>query len=140
MLCRKDFHHHFEALKGRQMKAQVSLSRFLGQVGVSCEHPNMEENDKTKKRTRHKYTAEFKAQTVAHVRQHGGDLTRTAAELGVNYWTLRDWMEAAEQKEKPKANNPSELEAENRRLKAELERVTEQRDILKKSLGILSTT
>jgi transposase-like protein len=61
--------------------------------------------------------------------------------LGVNYWTLRDWMEAAEQKEKPaKASNPSELEVENRRLKAELARVTEQRDILKKSLGILSTT
>ena len=101
----------------------------------------MEENDKTKKKTRHKYTSEFKAQTVAHVRQHGGDLTRTAAELGVNYWTLRDWLEAAAQKEQPaKASNPSELEAENRRLKAELERVTEQRDILKKSLGILSTT
>jgi hypothetical protein len=31
-----------------------------------------------------------------------------------------------------------ELEQENRRLKAELARVTEQRDILKKSLGILS--
>jgi hypothetical protein len=31
------------------------------------------------------------------------------------------------------------LEADNRRLKAELARVTEQRDILKKSLGILST-
>ena len=101
----------------------------------------MDPNEKTKKKTRHKYTAEFKAQAVAHVRQHGGDLTRTAAELGVNYWTLRDWIEAAERVEKPaQASSLSELEAENRRLKAELERITEQRDILKKSLGILSTT
>jgi transposase-like protein len=68
-------------------------------------------------------------------------LTRTAAELGVNYWTLRDWMETAQRTEKPaKANSQAELEAQNRQLKAELERVTEQRDILKKSLGILSTT
>jgi transposase len=119
----------------------LSLSRFLGQVGVSCEDPNMEETNKTIKKTRHKYTAEFKAQAVAHVVRHGGDLTRTAAELGVNYWTLRDWLEAAQQTEKPaKADSQAELAAENRRLKAELERVTEQRDILKKSLGILSTT
>jgi transposase-like protein len=54
---------------------------------------------------------------------------------------LRDWIEAAERVEKPaQASSLSELEAENRRLKAELERITEQRDILKKSLGILSTT
>jgi transposase len=101
----------------------------------------MDQTDKTTKKTRHKYTTEFKAQAVAHVLQHGGDLTRTAAELGVNYWTLRDWIDAAQRTEKPaKASSLAELEAENRRLKAELERVTEQRDILKKSLGILSTT
>ena len=120
---------------------RLSLSRFIGQVGVECEHPDMDQPDKNRKKTRHKYTAEFKAQAVAHVHQYGGDLTRTAAELGVNYWTLRDWIEAVQRTEKPaKAGSLTDLEAENRRLKAELERVTEQRDILKKSLGILSTT
>lgn len=101
----------------------------------------MDQTDKRQKKTRHKYTAEFKAQAVAHVQQHGGDLTRTAAELGVNYWTLRDWIEATQRTERPlQAGALADLTAENRRLKAELERVTQQRDILKKSLGILSTT
>ncbi len=101
----------------------------------------MDQINKTTKKTRHKYTAEFKTQAVAHVQRRGGDLTRTAAELGVNYWTLRDWLEAAQRPEPPaRPGSVVELEAENRRLKAELERVTEQRDILKKSLGILSTT
>lgn len=102
----------------------------------------MNQVNHTKKRMRRKYDAQFKAQAVAHVRAHGGDLTRTAAELGVNYWTLREWIEAAQATDKPPKSERSvaELEAENRRLQAELERVTEQRDILKKSLGILSTT
>jgi hypothetical protein len=26
--------------------------------------------------------------------RHGGDVTRTAQELGLNHWTLRDWMQA----------------------------------------------
>jgi transposase len=102
----------------------------------------MNNTEQTKKKTRHKYTAEFKAQAVAHALRHGGDLTRTAAELGVNYWTLRDWMEAAQTGKKPAPTGRSmaELETENHRLQAELKRITEQRDILKKSLGILSTT
>ena len=96
-------------------------------------------NTKEKKPRRH-YDAEFKKAAVEHCTRHGGDLSATAGELGVNYWTLRDWVEAA----RPKAAGPSaprtvvELEAENRRLRGELARVTEQREILKKSLGILS--
>ena len=98
------------------------------------------ENTAAKKRARRHYDAEFKRAAVEHCEQHGGDLSRTAGELGVNYWTLRDWVEAARQTLTP-ASAPRtvvELEAEVRRLKSELARVTEQREILKKSLGILS--
>jgi transposase len=98
------------------------------------------DTEQLKKRTRNKYTPEFKVQAVAHVNRHGGDATRAAAELGINYWTLRDWMEAAREPVKPaEPSSVEELRRENAKLKSELERVTEQRDILKKSLGILST-
>ena len=96
-------------------------------------------NTKEKKPRRH-YDAECKKAAVEHGTRHGGDLSATAGELGVNYWTLRDWVEAA----RPKPAAPAtprtvvELEAENGRLRGELARVTEQREILKKSLGILS--
>ena len=98
------------------------------------------ENTTAKKRERRHYDAEFKKAAVAHCARHGGDLSRTANELGINYWTLRDWVEATRPTATP-ASAPrtvAELEAEVRRLKSELARVTEQREILKKSLGILS--
>ena len=100
---------------------------------------NTTKNTTTKRPRRH-YDAEFKKAAVEHCARHGGDLSGTAAELGINYWTLRDWVEAT----RPTAASPAvprtvaELEAEVRRLKSELARVTEQREILKKSLGILS--
>jgi hypothetical protein len=33
--------------------------------------------------------------------RHGGDVTRTAQELGLNHWTLRDWMQAERDKNQP---------------------------------------
>ena len=92
------------------------------------------------KRVRRHYAAAFKASAVAHCQRHGGDVTRTAQELGLNHWTLRDWMQAQRNKNQPPpvALTLAETQAENARLRADLARVTEQRDILKKSLGILS--
>lgn len=93
------------------------------------------------RRERRHYDPQFKRAAVEHYHRHGRDLSRTARELGVNYWTLRDWIEVARPGPGSASAPPTvaELEADNRRLKAELARVTEQRDILKKSLGILST-
>jgi transposase-like protein len=112
------------------------------QDGSNCmnETNTLKENPTAKKRPRRYYDAEFKKAAVEHCERHGGDLSGTSAELGINYWTLRDWVEAA----RLIATSPAaprtvtELEAEVRRLKSELARVTEQREILKKSLGILS--
>ena len=99
------------------------------------------ENTTAKKRPRRHYDAEFKKAAMEHCARHGGDLSGTASELGINYWTLRDWVEAARPTAAPPATPRTvvELETEVRRLKSELARVTEQREILKKSLGILST-
>jgi transposase len=91
------------------------------------------------KRTRRVYDAAFKQSAVAHCLRHGGDVTRSARDLGVNAWTLRDWVAAARRPAAP-ATPPTvaELQSELGRLRADMARLTEQRDILKKSLGILS--
>lgn len=89
---------------------------------------------------RRHYDAAFKQSAVAHCQRHGGDVKRTAQELGLNHWTLRDWLQAERAKHQPSppALTLADTQAENIRLRAELARVIEQRDILKKSLGILS--
>ena len=55
--------------------------------------------------------------------------------LGVSYPTLKEWKRRYHGDATPVR---ADLEAENRALQAELARVREQRDILKKTLGILS--
>jgi len=94
-----------------------------------------------RKRRRRHDDPEFKKAAVEHGARHGGDLSGTAGALGINYWTLRDWVEAARTIVTVPATprTAAELEAEVRRLRRELARVTEPREILKKSLGILST-
>ena len=106
---------------------------------MSEKKPATTEPSGTGKKQRRKFDAAFKAASVEHCRLHGGNLFQAAQDLGINYWTLRDWVERAKSPPPSQPSTMPELEQENQRLKAELARVTEQRDILKKSLGILST-
>jgi hypothetical protein len=66
----------------------VSVSRTgLGeQKGSNCmnETNTAKENTAAQKRPRRHYDAEFKRAAVEHCARHGGDLSRTAGELGVN--------------------------------------------------------
>ena len=96
----------------------------MNQTNLSKEKPA------AAKRPRRHYDAEFKKAAIEHCARHGGDLSRTATELGVNYWTLRDWVEAARPGATTSATprTVAEWEAENRRLRSELARVTEQRE------------
>src|SRR5690349_11709138 len=106
----------------------------------------MKENQEKKpKKARRYYDEAFKKAAVEHCQRNDGDVSGTASELGINYWTLRDWVDGARAARNHaagasdlRARSTTELESENRALKAELARVREQRDILKKSLGILS--
>jgi transposase len=82
-----------------------------------------------------RYDDAFKRQAVEHWLRSGKPGTQVAAELGVSYPTLKGWRRQYTGDALPAA---AELAAENRALKAELARVREQRDILKKTLGILS--
>lgn len=78
----------------------------------------------------------FKRSAVELLVVSGKPIKQVAAELGVAHWTLREWKKrygAA-----PSPRTMAELEHENRRLRQELLRAQNQRDILKKTLGILS--
>jgi transposase len=101
-------------------------------------HPQPAEPKANKPRPR--YDAAFKQSAVEHCLRHGGNIKRSAQELGLNHWSLRDWLQAHRRKTQPPApaRSAAELAAENARLRTDLARITEQRDILKKSLGILS--
>jgi transposase len=82
-----------------------------------------------------RYDDAFKRQAVEHWLQSDKPGTQIARELGVSYPCLKDWKRRYHGQAAPMR---ADLAAENRALKAELARVREQRDILKKTLGILS--
>jgi transposase len=76
-----------------------------------------------------RYEETFKRQAVEHWLRSGKNGTPIAQELGISYPSLKEWKrryggDAAPQR--------ADLEAENRALRAELARVREQRDLLKK--------
>ena len=80
------------------------------------------------------YTDGFRAEAVKQVIERGFTVVDVASRIGIPKHTLYGWVQAAK-KAMPAAGAtvvPSES-AEIRRLKAELRRVTEERDILKKA-------
>ena len=88
---------------------------------------------------RKRYDEAFKRSAVQHWRESGKSVAQVARELGLNLHTLQQWKKRWGP-EGPAAavRTVAELEAENRQLRRELLRVAQQRDILKKTLGILS--
>jgi transposase len=102
---------------------------------------NAESSPKTP-RKRKRYDEEFKRSVVDHWRTSGKSAEQVAQEFGVSSWTLRDWKRAYELEAKPvDAPLPPSREAlvrEIQQLRKEVARLTLQRDILKKTMGILS--
>jgi transposase len=81
------------------------------------------------------YTDEFRAEAVKQVLDRGFSVVEVAARIGLPKHTLYDWVQRAKKAaltEVPRTAEKTES-AEIRRLKAELRRVTEERDILKKA-------
>ena len=82
-----------------------------------------------------RYDEAFKQAAVANWIKTGQSGTKIAAELGISYPSLKEWKRRYYGDATPER---ADLAAENRALKAELARVREQRDILKKTVGIFS--
>ena len=79
-----------------------------------------------------RYTDEFKIEAVRQVTERGYSVSEVAERLGVTTHSLYAWLK----KFGPAERRTEELDAtqqELRRVKAELRRVTEERDILKKA-------
>jgi transposase-like protein len=69
----------------------------------------------------------------------GKSARASAAELGIATQTLQNWQKKFKALPAGQVAGTLEaLQAENRRLQKELHRMVQQRDILKKTLGIIS--
>lgn len=80
-----------------------------------------------------RYTAEFRAEAVKQVLERGYPVREVATRLGVSPWSLYQWLRAHREAAGPAAVAAQDAATEIRRLKSELRRVTEERDILKKA-------
>jgi transposase len=94
-------------------------------------------------RTKARYTEEYKQEALELWRTSGRSAAKVAAELGIRAPLLYRWARPKREPDVSKSQNESghsvaELEGEIRRLRAENAKLLEQREVLKKSLGILS--
>ena len=79
-----------------------------------------------------RYTEEFKVEAIKQVTERGYPVAEVAGRLGVSQHSLYQWLKDHGQPVEARQEQQNQS-AEIRRLKAELKRVTEERDILKKA-------
>jgi len=79
-----------------------------------------------------RYTEEFKIEAVKQVTERGHPVAEVSGRLGVSQHSLYQWLKSYGQPAGVRQEQQSQA-SELRRLKAELKRVTEERDILKKA-------
>ena len=79
-----------------------------------------------------RFPEEFKIEAVRQVIERGYPVAEVSARLGVSTHSLYKWMKDQQLPAGHRQEQVSQTE-ELRRLKAELKRVTEERDILKKA-------
>jgi transposase len=94
-------------------------------------------------RERASYSEQYKREALELWRASGRSAAKVAAELGIRPPLLYRWAHLERISDTPTSGRKprrslEQLEAENRHLRAENAKLLEQRDILKKSLGILS--
>ncbi len=92
-------------------------------------------------KTRRSFTPEFKAQAVKLVTERGKGVAEVARDLDLSESMLRAWKAAlAEGGDQafPGKGNPCAHEEELRRLRAEVKRLTMERDILKKATAFFA--
>lgn len=87
------------------------------------------------------YTAEFKREAVQLAQTSGKSIAQVARELGISDTSIHQWRkELAEHASQafPGSGHQTVQEEELRRLKRENEVLKQERDILKKAVGIFS--
>jgi transposase len=81
---------------------------------------------------RRQFTEEFKQEAAQQVIDRGYPIKEVAERLGISDKTLYNWVNRFKVPDDERVDQDV-LTAENRRLRAELRRITEERDILKKA-------
>jgi transposase len=79
-----------------------------------------------------RYTEEFKIEAVKQVTERGYSVADVAERLGTTTHSMYAWLKRYDEKN-PRQANKTDDQATIAELKAELRRVTEERDILKKA-------
>lgn len=93
---------------------------------------------------RRKFSQEYKQEAVQRSQKAGVSVIEVARELGIRPELLYRWRSEVETFGEARAfpghgkPQESELEAENRRLRQELERLQQEHEILKKAVSIFS--
>ena len=82
---------------------------------------------------RTKYTAEFKEEAVKQVIDKGHTVVDVSKRLGIAEGVLYTWVSKFKKADEPESSDLKAMQAEMAKLKAELRRTTEERDILKKA-------
>ena len=81
-----------------------------------------------------RYTPEFKDEAVRQVTERGYSATEVASRLGVSAHSLYKWIKAASPSKGEKRDDELlEMKRENLKLRSDLRRAQEERDILKKA-------
>jgi len=82
---------------------------------------------------RTKYALEFKDEAVKQVIDKGHTVVDVAKRLGIPDNVLYTWVSKFKKADQPESSDLKAMQAEVAKLKAELRRTTEERDILKKA-------
>jgi transposase-like protein len=102
----------------------------------------MAQEEGSKRGQRHVYTDEFRRSVVDHLLTSGKRSSQVAKEFGISAGMLRVWKDRygflAGPADAGRPQTPEELARENQQLRQEVARLVRQRDILKKTIVIVS--
>src|SRR5699024_12712538 len=97
-------------------------------------HPTRRSSDLMSMSSQQKrFTEEFKIEAVRQITERGHRVADVAQRLGVSAHSLYQWRKRYGQADGLSLRRKADQSTEVRKLKAELRRVTEERDILKKA-------
>lgn len=83
-----------------------------------------------------RYNEEFKADVIRLIKEEKQPVNKVAKDFGVNGQTIRNWLDAAEDKKDPTNDRVAELEAQLREEKKKTADLQQTVEILKKSVAI----
>jgi len=90
------------------------------------------------KKTRRKYTDEFKDEAVKLVTEQGYKISEAARNLGIHAGVLSKWIKDRSPDSSRSSESNVKLQAELKRVKRENERLRMEREILKKAAAFFA--